>query len=48
MEISVIGGEAKALIDAIHRRLGGISEFSSLIVMIKSVLSFFKLLGEVY
>jgi hypothetical protein len=48
MEISVIGGEAKALIDAIHRRLGGISEFSSLIVTIKNVLSFFKLSGKVY
>jgi ribonuclease HI len=34
--------DSKSVVDAIHRRVNGISEFSSLIVMIKNVLSLFS------
>jgi ribonuclease HI len=33
---------SKSVVDVIHRRVNGISEFSSLIVMIKNVLSLFS------
>jgi ribonuclease HI len=34
--------DSKSVVDAIHRRVNGISEFSSLIVTIKNVLSLFS------